>query len=256
MAEFEHTITAFGSELQALSRRIAEMGGLVERQVLEAIEALSKGDQERGRRVIAADTTIDQMQREIDEAVVTLIARRHPVAVDLRQAVAILRIASELERIGDLAKNIGKRVGALERADLPRQFMGGVLHIATLILAQLGNVLDSLANRDVAKAIEVWSRDQDVDRLYTSLFRELLTHMVEDPGTVTSAVHLVFCTKNIERIGDHATNIAEAIFYMVQGHVLWGERPKADLTSMLPGSAPATAALSRSDRGGLITADA
>ena len=128
----------------------------------------------------------------------TLIARRHPVAVDLRQAVAILRIASELERIGDLAKNIGKRVGALERADLPRQFMGGVLHIATLILAQLGNVLDSLANRDVAKAIEVWSRDQDVDRLYTSLFRELLTHMVEDPGTVTSAVHLVFCTKNIE----------------------------------------------------------
>lgn len=256
MAEFEHTITAFGSELQALSRRIAEMGGLVERQVLEAIEALSKGDQERGRRVVAADTTIDHMQREIDEAVVTLIARRHPVAVDLRQAVAILRIASELERIGDLAKNIGKRVGALERADLPRQFMVGVLHIATLILAQLGNVLDSLANRDVAKAIEVWSRDQDVDRLYTSLFRELLTHMVEDPGTVTSAVHLVFCTKNIERIGDHATNIAEAIFYMVQGHVLWGERPKADLTSMLPGSAPATAALSRSERGGLITADA
>src|ERR1700737_4980082 len=115
MAELEHTITAFGSELQALSRRIAEMGGLVERQVLEAIEALSKGDQERGRRVVAADTTIDHMQREIDEAVVTLIARRHPVAVDLRQAVAILRIASELERIGDLAKNIGKRVGALER---------------------------------------------------------------------------------------------------------------------------------------------
>jgi phosphate transport system protein len=256
MAEIEHTITAFGSELQALSRRIAEMGGLVERQVLEAIEALSKGDQERGRRVVAADATIDHMQREIDEAVVTLIARRHPVAVDLRQAVAILRIASELERIGDLAKNIGKRVGALKRADLPRQFMGGVLHIATLILAQLGNVLDSLANRDVAKAIEVWSRDQDVDRLYTSLFREMLTHMAEDPGTVTSAVHLVFCTKNIERIGDHATNIAEAIFYMVQGHVLWEERPKADLTSMLPGSAPATAALSGTERGGLIRADA
>jgi len=255
MAEFEHTITAFDSELRSLSRWIAEMGGLVERQVLEAIEALSNRDQERGRRVVSADATIDHMQREIEEAVVALIARRHPVAIDLRQAVAILRIASELERIGDLAKNIGKRIGALERAHLPRQFMGGVVHITTLILGQLRDVLDSLANRDVAKAMEVWSRDQDVDRLYASLFRELLRQMVEDPGTVTFAVHLVFCTKNIERIGDHATNIAEAVFYMVQGYALWGERPKADDTPMVPNGVPASS-LGREARGDLIRADA
>jgi phosphate transport system protein len=243
MADFEHTITAFDSELQGLSRWIAEMGGLVERQVMEAIEALSNRHRERGRRVVAGDAAIDLMHREIEEAAVEMIARRQPVAIDLRQAVAILRIATELERIGDLAKNIGKRIGALERAHLPRQFMGGVIHIATLTLGQLRDVLDSLANRDVAKAIEVWARDQDVDRLYTSLFRELLTHMVEDPSTVTYAVHLVFCTKNIERIGDHATNIAEAVYYMVEGRTLSGERQKADLTPMVPSSGSRTLSL-------------
>ncbi len=245
-------MTAFDAELRNLSRWIAEMGGHVERQVLEAIEALSNRDQARASRLVSADAIIDHMQREIEEAVVALIARRHPVAIDLRQSVAILRIATELERMGDLAKNIGKRVGALEQAHLPRQFMGGVIHITTLILAQLRDVLDSLANRDVAKAMQVWSRDQDVDRLYASLFRELLRHMAEDPGMVTFAVHLVFCTKNIERIGDHATNIAEAIFYMVQGHTLWGERPKADDTSMLPSTAP----MPSRGQGGLIRADA
>jgi len=230
MAALGHTATAFDDELRALSRRIAEMGGLVERQIVEAIGALSDCDPERGRRVVAADATIDAMQRAIEESAVETIARRQPVAVDLRQVVGMLRIANELERIGDLAKNIGKRAGDINREQMLRRPMGGVRHMTTLMLGQLRDVLDSFANRDAAKAVDVWARDQDVDRLYTSLFRELLTFMMEDPGIVTFGVHLVFCTKNIERMGDHATNIAEAVYYMVQGDTLWRERPKADAT--------------------------
>jgi len=225
-----HTTTVFDSELQALSCKIAEMGGLVERQIVEAIEALTNRDRERGRQVVAADATIDIMQRTIEESAVETIARRQPVAVDLRQVVGILRIANEIERIGDLAKNIGKRVSAIEREHMPQQAMGGVRHMATLTLEQLRDVLDSFASRNVTKAVEVWARDQYVDRLYTSLFRELLTHMIKDPCTAMVGVHLIFCTKNIERIGDHATNIAEAVHYMVKGRVLWEDRPKADLT--------------------------
>ncbi len=226
----EHTTTAFDSDLQELSRIIAEMGGLAERQILVTMAALSKRDHERARQVIDADAAIDAMQRTIEARAVEIIVRWQPVANDLRKIVGILRIAHELERIGDLAKNIGKRIGSINRDPVPRQSMRGVSHLANLMLAQLRDVLDSFASRDVAKAISVWARDQDVDRLYTSLFRELLTYMMEDPGAVTFGVHLVFCTKNLERMGDHATNIAEAIYYMVEGQTLWRERPKADAT--------------------------
>jgi phosphate transport system protein len=235
-----HTTTPFDSELQALSCKIAEMGGLVERQIVEAIGALTNRDQERGRQVVATDGTIDTMQRAIEESAVETIARRQPIAVDLRQVVGILRIANVLERIGDLAKNIGKRVGAIKKEeDMPRRALGGVRHMATLMLEQLRDVLDSFASRNVTKAVEVWARDQHVDRLYTSLFRELLTHMIEEPAAVVFGVHLVFRTKNIERMGDHTTNIAEAGYYMVKGQALWEDRPKADLTpavalAMLP----------------------
>ena len=220
----------FDSELQALVCGIAEMGGLVEQQIVEAIGALTNRDQECGRQVVATDVTVDVMQRMIEESAVETIARRQPVAVDLRQLVGILRIANELERIGDLAKNIGKRVGAIKREHMPRQAMGGVKHMAMLALEQLRDVLDCFASRNVTKAVEVWARDQHLDRLYTSLFRELLTHMIDDPSTAIFGVHLVFCSKNIERIGDHTTNIAEAVHYMVKGCVLWQDRAKADLT--------------------------
>jgi phosphate transport system protein len=234
-----HTAMVFDSELQALSCRVAELGGLVERQIVEAIGALTNRDQERGRQVVARDGTIDIMQRTIEESAVETIARCQPVAVDLRQVVGIVRIANELERIGDLAKNIGKRVGAIKEEDVPRRTMGGVRHMATLMLEQLRDVLDSFASRNVTKAVEVWARDQHVDRLYNSLFRELLTHMIEEPAAVVFGVHLVFCTKNIERMGDHTTNIAEAVHYIVKGQALWEDRPKADLTpavalAMLP----------------------
>jgi phosphate transport system protein len=236
MAWSEHTTKAFDSDLQDLARAIAEMGGLAERQIAEAIEALTTRDSERAWRVINADATIDNMQRAVEERAIETIARRQPVAIDLRQVVGILRIANELERIGDLAKNIGKRIIAINGEDMPRRSLRGVSHMASLMLAQLRDVLDSFARRDAAKAIEVWTRDQDVDRLYTSLFRELLVHMTENPVTVTFGIHLLFCTKNLERMGDHATNIAEAVYYMVNGQSLLRERPKADVTSMLTGA--------------------
>jgi phosphate transport system protein len=238
MAFADHTTRAFDDDLQELARMIAEMGGLAERQIVEAIEALTRRDGERARRVVAADAAIDAMQREIEERAVATIARRQPVAVDLRGVVGILRIANELERIGDLAKNIGKRTVVVNREDMPRRSMRGVNNMTTLILGQLRDVLDSFAHGDINKAMDVWARDSDVDRLYTSLFRELLTYMMEDPGTVTFGIHLLFCTKNLERMGDHATNIAEAVHYMVKGQALLQERPKADVTSAI---APAMA---------------
>ena len=233
MARSEHTTKAFDSDLQELTRTTAEMGGLAERQIAEAIEALTTRDSERAWRVINTDAAIDKLQRAIEERAVETIARRQPVAVDLRQVVGILRIANELERIGDLAKNIGKRIIAINGADMPRRLLLGVSHMANLMLAQLRDVLDSFARRDAAKAVDVWTRDQDVDRLYTSLFRELILGMMENPVMVTFGIHLLFCTKNLERMGDHATNIAEVVYYMVNGETLLRERPKADVTSML-----------------------
>jgi len=233
MARSEHTTKAFDSDLQELARTTAEMGGLAERQIAEAIEALTTRDSERAWRVINTDAAIDKLQRAIEERAVETIARRQPVAVDLRQVVGILRIANELERIGDLAKNIGKRIIAINGEDMPRRLLRGVSHMANLMLAQLRDVLDSFARHDAAQAVDVWTRDQDVDRLYTSLFRELILGMMENPVMVTFGIHLLFCTKNLERMGDHATNIAEAVYYMVNGETLLRERPKADVTSML-----------------------
>src|SRR5262249_52322412 len=230
-----HTTKVFDSDLQELARAIAEMGGLAERQITEAIEALTTRDSGRAQRIITADPTIDIMQRNIEERAVETIARRQPVADDLRQVIGILRIANEIERIGDLAKNIGKRVIAINGEDMPRTSMSGVNHMASLMLAQLGDVLDSFARRDVAKAVEVWTRDQHIDKLCTSLSQQLLADMIENPIGAPLGAHLMFCTKNLERMGDHATNIAEAVHYMVKGKTLLRERPKADFTSMLTG---------------------
>jgi phosphate transport system protein len=231
MAMNEHTIKAFDVELQDLTRMIAEMGGLAERQIVESVEALTKRDRERARRVVKADAMVDDLQRLIEQKAVATIATRQPMAVDLRDIVGILRIASDLERIADLAKNIGKRVIALNGEDMPRKSIRGVRHMADLALNQLRDVLDSFARRDSAKALSVWNRDKDIDAMYTSLFREALTYMMEDPATISFGIHLLFCAKNIERMGDHATNIAEAVCYMVEGQVFLDERPKADDTT-------------------------
>ena len=233
MAHSKHTTKVFDSDLQELARVVAEMGGLAERQIAEAIEALAMRDSGRAQRIIAADVAIDVMQRNIEERAVETIARRQPVAGDLRQIIGILRIANEIERIGDLAKNIGKRIVAMNGEDMPRRSMRGVNHMAALMLTQLRDVLDSFACRDVAKAVEVWTRDQDIDRLCTSLSQEFLAYMMDKSVAMSFGAHLMFCAKNLERMGDHATNIAEAVHYMVKGETLLRERPKADFTSML-----------------------
>jgi phosphate transport system protein len=227
----EHTTKAFDTDLQSLARMISEMGGLAERQIVRSIEALQKRDATLAQATIQGDAEIDTIQHEIEEKAILTIARRQPMAIDLREVVAALRIANDLERIGDLAKNIAKRVSALDRDFRPQQVMRGVQHMTDLVLVQLKNVLDSYARRDVAAAVEVWNGDKQIDAVNNSLFRELLTYMMEDPRTIGFCIHLVFCAKNIERMGDHATNIAETVYFMIEGKTLGDERPKGDITS-------------------------
>ena len=228
----EHTIKAFDTELQELVRKVAEMGGLAERQITDSVEALVKRDTAQAERVMAIDTNIDALQREIEDKSVLLIARRQPMAVDLREIVGALRISNDLERIGDLAKNIAKRVVVLDGEFRPNKVFRGVEHMADLVLEQVKHVLDAYVRRDVGMAIEVWRNDKAVDAVNNSLFRELLTYMMEDPRNITFCTHLLFCAKNIERMGDHATNIAETVHYIVEGRSLPDERPKSDLTAL------------------------
>ncbi|MCC6889490.1 MAG: phosphate signaling complex protein PhoU [Hyphomicrobiales bacterium] len=232
----QHTAKAFDVDLQDLARMVAEMGGLTETLIADAVDALVKRDTDRARRVIAADAAVDALQREIEDRAVLTIARRQPMAVDLRQIVAAMRIASDLERIGDLAKNIAKRVLPLTGDFHPHTLIRGVEHMVTLVLAQLKQVLDSYAARDVEQALAVWRGDEEVDAICTSLFRELLTYMMEDPRHISFCIHLMFSAKNIERMGDHATNIAETVYFMVQGRPVTDERPKGDtLAALAPG---------------------
>jgi phosphate transport system protein len=229
----EHTAKAFDADLQELTRMVAEMGGLAERQIAEAIDALAKRDIERAKRVIAADAAVNTLQHEIEEKAVLTIARRQPMAVDLRAIVGALRIANDLERVGDLAKNIAKRVAALDGDFRPATLIRGVEHMVSMVLRQLKDVLDSYAEHDLNKALAVWKSDEEVDAICTSLFRELLTYMMEDPRNITFCIHLMFCAKNIERMGDHATNIAETVYYMVEGQTMVDERPKGDTLAAL-----------------------
>ncbi len=235
----EHTAKAFDADLEDLSRMVAEMGGLAEKQIADAVDALAKRDTTLAQRVVAADAAIDNLQREIEEKAVLTIARRQPMAVDLREVVSALRVANDLERIGDLAKNIGKRVIALNDDFHPQKLIRGVEHMADLVLDQLKAVLDAYAGRDLDKALAVWKGDEEIDALCTSLFRELLTYMMEDPRNITFCIHLMFCAKNIERMGDHATNIAETVYYMIEGRPIADQRPKGDTTAFAAVRAPA-----------------
>ncbi len=231
MAVTEHTAKAFDIDLQELTRMVAEMGGLAEKQVADAVDALARRDADRAQRTVAADPSIDALQHEIEDKAVLTIARRQPMAVDLREVVGALRVSNDLERIGDLAKNIGKRVLALDSEFHPPKLIRGVEHMGSMVLGQLKEVLDSYARHDLKKALAVWNGDEEVDAMCTSLFRELLTYMMEDPRNITFCIHLMFCAKNIERMGDHATNIAETVYYMIEGHMIADERPKGDTTA-------------------------
>ena len=235
----QHTARAFDIDLQDLARLVAEMGGLAEKQIGESVDALNSHDLALAQRVIALDDKIDMLQREIEEKAILTIARRQPMAVDLRDIVGSLRVSNDLERIGDLAKNIAKRVGALDDDIELTKVLRGVEHMADLVLSQIKDVLDAYTRRDVEKALAVWRGDEEVDAVNNSLFRELLTYMMEDPRNISLCIHLLFCAKNIERMGDHATNIAETVYYIVEGRPLADERPKGDTTASATVAFPA-----------------
>lgn len=232
MADNEHIVSSFDDELNQLTQKIAEMGGIAEQQVGDSVAALARRDSDLAQLVIVSDRRIDDLQREIEDHATQMIARRQPMAQDLRSIVAAIHVANDLERVGDLAKNTAKRVFAIEGNFGAQRLVAGVEHMAEMSLAQLKDVLDAYTSRNLDGALSVWHRDDEVDAMYTSLFRELLTYMMEDPRNITFCTHLLFCAKNIERIGDHATNIAENIHLVVSGVPLTDERPKSDTSSV------------------------
>jgi phosphate transport system protein len=231
-------MSAFDEELKYLSKRIAAMGGHAERMVEQAVAALVNADPGLAQKVINDDAVLDDGQREIDDKAIIIIAKRQPMATDLREIVGAIRISADLERVGDLGKNVAKRVVAVTDGRQPTSLFRGLEALANLALTQLKEVLDVYASRSVDKISFVRDRDDQIDAMYTSLFRELLTYMMEDPRNITPCTHLLFCAKNIERIGDHATNIAETIYYIVTGDQMPAERPKGDKTDKISLSAP------------------
>lgn len=226
----DHIVRSFAQELQRLSNLITQMGGVAEAQVDAAVKAVARRDVALAARVMEADQRIDAYERDIDAEAIRILALRQPMAQDLREIVSALKIASDLERIGDHAANIAKRSLALARLPAVRP-VAAVPRMGRLVEAIMKDVLDAYGERDVAKAVAAWERDEDLDDLHTSLFREVLTTMMEDPHTITPCTHLLFMAKNLERIGDHATNIAETIHFLVVGAPLRGERPKSDGSS-------------------------
>lgn len=224
----EHTVKAYDAELDLIGAKIAEMGGIAEKMLIDAMDALTRLDVELAQSVLSSDPRLDTLQREVEEHVVRTIIRRQPMAIDLRELMASIHIAGDLERAGDLAKNIAKR--AIKVADDPRVMRAavGLRHMADVAAIQLKDVLDAYAQRDIEQAIAVWSRDAELDALEDSIFRDLLTFMMEDPRNISFCTHLLFCAKNLERVGDHATNIAENVHFMVSGASLPVNRPKGD----------------------------
>ena len=221
----EHTVKAYDKELDTIERRLAEMGGIAEKMVIDAVDALASADSALAHQVVSSDPRLDTLQHEIEDLAVRTIARRQPVAVDLRELIGAVRIAGDLERVGDLAKNIAKRsVKIRVEPRVPRAFVG-LRHMNEVATELMKDVLDAYAQRDADRAREVWERDVELDALEDAVFRELLTYMMEDPRNISFCAHLLFCSKNIERIGDHATNIAETVVYLVTGATLPSERP-------------------------------
>jgi phosphate transport system protein len=223
----DHIVKAYDRDLEALGRRIAEMGGIAEKMLADAMDALAAFDVDLAQRVVSTDTRLDALQREIEELAILTIARRQPLAVDLRECIAAIRVSGDLERVGDLAKNIARRtVKIVAEARVPRAIVG-LKSMHDMAATQLKEVLDAYGQRDVDRAKTVWLDDSNLDALEDSVFRDLLTFMMEDPRNISFCTHLLFCSKNLERIGDHTTNIAETVIYLVTGEAMPTERPKA-----------------------------
>ncbi len=226
----EHIVRSFDEELNGLSQVLTRMGGLAETQLATAVEALTRRDTDVAKQVVAGDAAIDALEEDLDERAMRVLALRQPVATDLREVIAALKISSDLERIGDYAANVAKRVVALNQIP-PIPTAKAIPRMARLAQNIIKDTLDAYSARDAERAIDVWHRDEEIDEMYTGLFRELLTYMMEDPRNITASTHLLFIAKNIERIGDHATNVAETIHYLVTGTRMVGGRPKGDTTS-------------------------
>ena len=227
----DHIVKAYDEELNHLAADVARMGGLAEAGVADALDAVTRRDLKVVQTVIERDLKLDALDGEIEKRSIRLIALRQPVAQDLRRTVAAMKIASNLERIGDLAKNIAKRGAVLVESEPITPLTRSIERMGRLVATRLKNVLDAYATGDLDRAVAVWSRDDEVDEHYDSLFRELLTYMMGDPRTITAGAHLLFIAKNLERIGDHATNIAEIVHYEISGEELPTDRPKWDSLS-------------------------
>ena len=228
-----HIVSAFDSDLRSLQAKIAEMGGLAEELLAHALEALQRRDAELAEKVVARDQALDRMEHELERMSIRTLALRQPMAVDLRETISALKIASTLERIGDLSKNIARRTKTLTQSQ-PVALTAPVARMGRQTLVQLTEVLDAYAARDTALAVAVWRKDVEVDEMYNSLFRELITYMMEDNRTISLCSQLMFVAKNLERIGDHTTFIAEMTYYVVEGDRLGDDRPKGEpIDSML-----------------------
>ena len=224
----EHTVRAYDEELDAITAELARMGGLAEAEVADATRAIARRDVALAKAVISRDARLDALEMEIERKAIRLIALRQPVADDLRRTVAAMKISTNLERCGDLAKNIAKRALVIAEADPLTPITSSIERMGELVATRLKDVLDALASREVDAAIAVWRHDHEIDEHYDAIFRELLTYMMGDPRTITACAHLLFVAKNLERIGDHATNIAEILHYEITGTELTEERPKSD----------------------------
>ena len=226
----EHLVKSYDQELRRLRNMLTQMGGIVETQVALAADAIMQRDAASATRAVEEDPKVDALEREVESFVIRLLALRQPVAGDLRQIVAALKITSDMERIGDYAANVAKRSIVLAQFSLPYS-LAGLAHMARMVQGQLKSIIDALGENDAEKAVEVWRSDQVVDDIYNAIFRELITYMMEDPRNITPCTHLLFIAKNLERIGDHATNIAENLYYAVTGETLPDSRPKGDTSA-------------------------
>jgi len=223
----EHVVRSYDQELRRLTSLLTDMGGIVESQVSLAARAILQHDADAATMVVESDPRVDALEREVEQFVIQMLALRQPMADDLRHIVAGLKIAADLERMGDYATNVAKRSIVLNQFSLPFS-MAGVSHMAQLVQQNLKTIVDAIGEDDAAKAVLVWNSDQPIDEIYNTIFRELITYMMEDPRSITPCTHLLFIAKNLERIGDHATNIAENLYYAVTGETLNTARPKGD----------------------------
>jgi phosphate transport system protein len=225
----QHIVKSFEGELKRLSGLLTQMGGMVESQVAMACEAVLAHDDAAAAGTVEADPKVDALERDVEQFVIRLLALRQPMAQDLRLIVASLKITGDLERIGDYAANVAKRSLVLNQYNLPFS-LTGLANMARLVQENLKTTIDAVGESDVEKAVDVWRSDESVDEIYNALFRELVTYMMEDPRNITPCTHLLFIAKNLERIGDHATNVAETVYYAVKGETLAG-RPKGDTSA-------------------------